>query len=99
MHHESCKVTYKQAVEVLFRRGFLRVVFATGTLALGINMPCRSTIFCGDSLDLNGLMYRQMSGRAGRRGFDLQGQVVFLDMGYHKVRSLIASDLPTLTGE
>eukprot|EP00971_Amphidinium_carterae_P168363 3335964-Amphidinium_carterae.1 len=37
--------------------------------------PHRSTIFCGDSLDLNGLMFRQMSGRAGRRGFDLLGQV------------------------
>lgn len=99
MHHEGCKTQYRQAVEILFRRGYLRVVFATGTLALGINMPCRTTIFCGDSLDLNGLMFRQMSGRAGRRGFDLLGQVVFLDMSFLKVRRLIASDLSTLTGE
>jgi len=99
MHHEGCRTQYRQAVEILFRRGYLRVVFATGTLALGINMPCRSTIFCGDSLDLNGLMFRQMSGRAGRRGFDLLGQVVFLDMSFLKVRRLIASDLSTLTGE
>mmetsp|Transcript_124043 Transcript_124043/g.345226 ORF Transcript_124043/g.345226 Transcript_124043/m.345226 type:complete len:658 (+) Transcript_124043:2976-4949(+) len=99
MHHEGCKTIYRQAVEILFRRGYLRVVFATGTLALGINMPCRTTIFCGDSLELNGLMFRQMSGRAGRRGFDLLGQVVFLDMAFLKVRRLIASDLSTLTGE
>jgi len=99
MHHEGCKTVYRQAVEILFRRGFLRVVFATGTLALGINMPCRSTIFCGDALDLNGLMFRQMSGRAGRRGFDLLGQVVFLDMAFPKVRRLIASELSSLTGE
>mmetsp|Transcript_59948 Transcript_59948/g.97036 ORF Transcript_59948/g.97036 Transcript_59948/m.97036 type:complete len:1938 (-) Transcript_59948:58-5871(-) len=99
MHHEGCKRTYKDAVEILFRRGYLRVVFATGTLALGINMPCRSTIFCGDSLDLNGLMFRQMSGRAGRRGFDLLGQVVFLDMAFPKVQRLIASDLSNLAGE
>mmetsp|Transcript_33055 Transcript_33055/g.51346 ORF Transcript_33055/g.51346 Transcript_33055/m.51346 type:complete len:2017 (-) Transcript_33055:221-6271(-) len=99
MHHEGCTTQYKQAVEVLFRRGYLRVVFATNTLALGINMPCRSTIFCGDSLDLNGLAFRQMSGRAGRRGFDLLGQVVFLDMSFLKVRRLIASDLSKLTGE
>eukprot|EP00434_Breviolum_minutum_P001099 symbB.v1.2.000962.t1/scaffold39.1/size394969/6 len=46
MHHEGLRTAYKQAVEVLFRQGYLRVVFATGTLALGINMPCRSTIFC-----------------------------------------------------
>ena len=56
-------------------------------------MPCRSTIFCGDSLELNGLMFRQMSGRAGRRGFDLLGQVVFLDMNFLKVRRLVAEDI------
>merc|ERR1719221_584305 len=99
MHHEAAKRNYKDAVEILFRRGFLRIVFATGTLALGINMPCRSTIFCGSSVELNGLMFRQMSGRAGRRGFDLLGQVVFLDMGFLKVRRLVASDLSTLSGE
>mmetsp|Transcript_92223 Transcript_92223/g.176876 ORF Transcript_92223/g.176876 Transcript_92223/m.176876 type:complete len:1979 (-) Transcript_92223:351-6287(-) len=99
MHHEACKTNYRQAVEVLFRRGYLRVIFATKTLALGINMPCRATVFCGDSLELNGLMYRQMSGRAGRRGFDLMGQVVFWDMGFGKVRRLISSDLSKLTGE
>lgn len=99
MHHEGCKTSYRQTVEILFRRGFLRVVFATGTLALGINMPCRTTVFCGDSLELSGLMFRQMSGRAGRRGFDLLGQVVFLDMSFLKVQRLIASDLTTLTGE
>jgi len=99
MHHEGCRTNYRRTVEILFRRGYLRVVFATGTLALGINMPCRTTIFCGDSLELNGLMFRQMSGRAGRRGFDLLGQVVFLDMAFLKVQRLIASDLTSLTGE
>jgi len=99
MHHEGLRTAYKQAVEVLFRQGYLRVVFATGTLALGINMPCRSTIFCGDSLELTGLMYRQMSGRAGRRGFDLLGQVIFLDKPFSKIQRLITSDLSTLAGE
>jgi hypothetical protein len=99
MHHEGCSTKYKDAVEVLFRRGYLRVVFATGTLALGINMPCRTTVFCGDSLELNGLMYRQMSGRAGRRGFDLQGQVVFWDMAFAKIQRLVSSDLSNLVGE
>jgi len=99
MHHEGAQKQYREAVEILFRRGYLRIVFGTGTLALGINMPCRSTIFCGDSLELSGLMYRQMAGRAGRRGFDLLGQVVFLDMSYLKIQRLVASDLSTLTGE
>merc|ERR1712137_1089509 len=84
---------------VLFRRGYLKVVFATGTLALGINMPCRSTVFCGDSMELNGLMFRQMSGRAGRRGFDLMGQVIFLDLGFPKTQRLVASNLSSLTSE
>mmetsp|Transcript_70413 Transcript_70413/g.168645 ORF Transcript_70413/g.168645 Transcript_70413/m.168645 type:complete len:1423 (-) Transcript_70413:98-4366(-) len=99
IHHEGSKQAYKQAVETLFRRGYLRVVFATATLALGINMPCRSTIFCGDSLELNGLMFRQMSGRAGRRGFDLLGQVIFWDMAFPKVQRLVASEMPSLAGE
>lgn len=43
----------------------------SGTLALGINMPCKATVFAGSSVELNALMYRQMAGRAGRRGFDL----------------------------
>merc|ERR1712159_977318 len=98
-HYEGLGTRYRQKVEVLFRMGYLKVVFATGTLALGINMPCRTVIFDGDHVELSGLMYRQMSGRAGRRGFDLLGNVLFLDMSFLKVRRLIASDLSSLTGE
>lgn len=61
---------------MLFRKGYLRVVIATGTLALGINMPCATVVFSGDSVFLTALNYRQAAGRAGRRGFDLLGNVV-----------------------
>ena len=65
VHHSGCNRLYRHTVEMLFRRGFIRVVFATGTLALGINMPCVTTVFCGDSVFLTALEYRQASGRAG----------------------------------
>ncbi|KAF2269330.1 hypothetical protein CC78DRAFT_550782 [Lojkania enalia] len=62
-------------VEMLFRKGFLRVVIATGTLALGINMPCKTVVFSGDSVFLTALNYRQEAGRAGSRGFDMLGNI------------------------
>ncbi|KAL8673871.1 MAG: hypothetical protein Q9224_007513, partial [Gallowayella concinna] len=89
---------YRQAVEMLFRKGFLRVVIATGTLALGINMPCATVIFSGDSVFLTALNFRQAAGRAGRRGFDLLGNVVFQNITTAKVCRLLSSRLPDLTG-
>jgi len=99
LHHEASATRYRQAVEMLFRKGYLQVVFATGTLALGINMPCRCTVFTGDHVELNGLMFRQMSGRAGRRGYDLLGNVLFMDVPFPKISQLVASELPILSGE
>jgi len=71
VHHAGMHRKYRQVVEILFRKRFLQVVIATGTLALGINMPCKTVIFAGDSVYLTALNYRQCAGRAGRRGFDL----------------------------
>ena len=98
IHHSGCNRKYRQAVEMLFRRGFLRVVFATGTLALGINMPCVTTVFSGDSVFLTALNFRQASGRAGRRGFDLLGNVVFQNLEDNKICRLVSSKLPDLSG-
>ena len=54
-------------------------------IQFGLWLKCRrSTVFCGDHLELDGLMYRQMSGRAGRRGFDLLGHVIFIDVPSHR---------------
>ena len=83
---------------MLFRKGFLRVVIATGTLALGINMPCATVVFSGDSIFLTALNYRQAAGRAGRRGFDLLGNVVFQGISKDKVFRLMSSRLPDLNG-
>ncbi|KAL8947762.1 MAG: hypothetical protein Q9222_005994, partial [Ikaeria aurantiellina] len=98
VHHAGMNRKYRQAVEMLFRKGFLRVVIATGTLALGINMPCATVVFSGDSVFLTALNFRQAAGRAGRRGFDLLGNVVFQNLTTAKVCRLLSSRLPDLTG-
>ena len=74
------------------------IVIATKTLAMGVNMPARTVIFAGDHPDLNPLAYRQMMGRAGRRGYDNIGHVVFLGIRPRKVAYLMTSELLSLTG-
>jgi superfamily II RNA helicase len=98
VHHAGMNRKYRQVVEMLFRKGYLRVVIATGTLALGINMPCKTVVFSGDSVFLTALNYRQAAGRAGRRGFDMLGNVVFHRVSTNKIRRLLSSRLPDLNG-
>ncbi|XP_062932959.1 probable ATP-dependent RNA helicase DDX60 isoform X2 [Cynocephalus volans] len=98
-HHRSMSFKEKQLVEILFRKGFIRVVTATGTLALGVNMPCKSVVFAQNSVYLDALNYRQMSGRAGRRGQDLLGDVYFFDIPLPKIGKLIKSKVPELRGQ
>ncbi len=84
-HHAGLVPAFKETVEELFAAGLLRVVFATETLALGINMPARTVVlenlskFDGESHSLLGPGdYTQLTGRAGRRGIDEQGYGVVL---------------------
>ncbi|KAL5335419.1 DEAD/DEAH box helicase [Aspergillus crustosus] len=98
VHHAGMNRKYRQVCEMLFRKGYLRVVIATGTLALGINMPCKTVVFSGDSVYLTALNFRQAAGRAGRRGFDFLGNVVFQCIPYAKVCRLVSSRLPDLNG-
>lgn len=79
-HHAGQVPAYKEVVEELFGMGLVRVVFATETLALGINMPARSVVlenlskFNGESHELlRSGDYTQLTGRAGRRGIDTEG--------------------------
>lgn len=98
VHHAGMNRKYRQCVEMLFRKGFLKVVVATGTLSLGINMPCATVVFSGDSVFLTALNFRQAAGRSGRRGFDLLGNVVFQGISQERASRLLSSKLPELTG-
>ena len=84
---------------MLFRKWFLTVVVATGTLSMGINMPCKTVVFTGDSIYLSAVNFRQASGRAGRRGFDVLGNVVFHNIAPHRVLDIISTKLPDLRGQ
>ena len=84
-HHAGLIPAFKETVEELFVRGLVRVVFATETLALGINMPARTVVlerlskFNGDThADITPGEYTQLTGRAGRRGIDVEGHAVVL---------------------
>lgn len=84
-HHAGLLPGLKVMVESLFQRGELRAVFATDTLALGINMPARSVVL-GSMSKFDGVQmrlltpneYQQLTGRAGRRGMDAKGAAILL---------------------
>ncbi|KAK7972419.1 DEAD/DEAH box helicase [Apiospora saccharicola] len=99
VHHAGMNRRYRQIVEMLFRKGYLTVVIGTGTLALGINMPCKTVVFTGDSVFLTALNYHQGSGRAGRRGFDMLGNVVFHGLAPHRALEVMSAKLPDLRGQ
>jgi ATP-dependent RNA helicase HelY len=99
-HHAGMVPAFKETVEELFAAGLIRIVFATETLALGINMPARTVVlerlskFTGESHEiLQAGDYTQLTGRAGRRGIDVEGTAVVLhsnDLPFERVAAIAA---------
>ncbi len=102
-HHAGILPAWKVLVEELFQQGLIKVVFATETLAAGINMPARTTVIStlskrtdtGHRL-LNASEFLQMAGRAGRRGMDERGHVVTLQTPFEgaKEAAYLATSKP-----
>ena len=92
-HHAGVLPAWTELIEELFQQGLIKVVFATETLAAGINMPARTTVISALSKrterghrPLMGSEFLQMAGRAGRRGLDTQGYVVTVQSRFEGVR-------------
>lgn len=90
-HHSGMLPVLKEIVEILFSRGFVKVLFATETFAVGINMPTKTVVFTSyrkvqDDQNMKRMLtpseYTQMAGRAGRRGKDDKGIVMYLPISY-----------------
>nr|XP_006817545.1 PREDICTED: helicase SKI2W-like [Saccoglossus kowalevskii] len=88
VHHSGILPILKEVIEMLFQRGLVKLLFATETFAMGVNMPARTVVFDNirkhDGTAFRDLLpgeYIQMAGRAGRRGLDTIGTVIILCKG------------------
>ncbi|XP_015232461.1 PREDICTED: helicase SKI2W [Cyprinodon variegatus] len=98
VHHSGILPILKEVIEMLFSKGLVKVLFATETFAMGVNMPARTVVFDSirkhDGTGFRNLLpgeYIQMAGRAGRRGLDATGTVIILcKSGVHDMADLHA---------
>ncbi|KAK3673037.1 Antiviral helicase ski2 [Recurvomyces mirabilis] len=88
VHHGGLLPIVKECVEILFAKTLVKVLFATETFAMGLNLPTRTVVFSGfrkyDNKNFRDLLpgeYTQMAGRAGRRGLDTVGYVILVSPG------------------
>jgi superfamily II RNA helicase len=109
-HHSGLIPMLKEIIEILFSKGFIKVLFATETFAVGINMPTKTAVFVGvkkfdeevnDMRILTTAEYLQMAGRAGRRGLDTMGLVIYLPdrnpLEPHEMRAMMCGGKAPVT--
>lgn len=90
IHHSGILPVFREMIELLFSKGYVKLLFATETFAVGINMPTKTVLFTGfDKFNGSSMRllypheYTQMAGRAGRRGLDTIGHVIHLNNMFH----------------
>lgn len=102
-HHSGLLSFSKEIIEILFSRGFIKIMFVTETFSVGINMPTRTVVFSDLSKNVNGKFrqlytdeYYQMAGRAGRRGLDTRGCVIYFPiqrmLTTNEIRSIVEGE-------
>ena len=109
-HHSGLIPLLKEVIEVLFEKGLVKVLFATETFAVGVNMPTKTVIFPkltkysnGNFRNLRTDEYLQMAGRAGRRGLDKFGVVIILPtdelMNEHPLKRMMTGKSPSISSK
>lgn len=111
VHHSGILPILREMIEMLFSKGYIKLLFATETFAVGINMPTKTVIFTSltkfDGVEERYLYpheYTQMAGRAGRRGLDTVGHVIHLHSLFtpptsSEYASILSGNPPTITSK
>lgn len=111
-HHSGIVPIFKEIIEILFQKGLIKILFATETFAVGVNMPTKTVVFTelakfsSETMNVRNLLtheYKQMSGRAGRRGLDSFGTIIILPL--HKLieknslKQIMTGKLPIISSK
>jgi hypothetical protein len=101
IYNEELPGPYLQVVQKFAQKGRLGAVFSDESLAYGVNMPFRTSAFIGDPGPeiLDELVAQQAAGRAGRRGMDRQGHLVWVGMTWPRIQGLMRGLLPNICGK
>jgi DNA polymerase theta len=91
-HHSGLSTEERECIEILFKKGHVKVIFCTSTLAAGVNLPAKRVIIAsikqGYNSELSSIQYTQMIGRAGRYGFDLSADSILCCWPNERLRAV-----------